>query len=146
MPWRDRRRHARRAECGIIVDPERGANARSTVGTATDAHALLRIVFSRLGRILRRRNRELDDALSSRYTSRGSRPTGPDPSPPAADQRPGAWPAGLPAAPICLGCGCEVCPVLRRTVAKPSPYGEVSTLLKVSGSTPRLINVVAARR
>ncbi len=35
----------------IIVDQERmGANSRSTVGTATDAHALLRIVFSRLGR------------------------------------------------------------------------------------------------
>ncbi|HSG86443.1 MAG TPA: excinuclease ABC subunit UvrA [Candidatus Limnocylindrales bacterium] len=34
----------------IIVDQERmGANARSTVGTATDANALLRIVFSRLG-------------------------------------------------------------------------------------------------
>jgi excinuclease ABC A subunit len=34
----------------IIVDQERmGANARSTVGTATDAHTLLRIVFSRLG-------------------------------------------------------------------------------------------------
>ena len=26
-----------------------GANARSTVGTATDANALLRILFSRLG-------------------------------------------------------------------------------------------------
>ena len=26
-----------------------GANSRSTVGTATDAHAMLRIVFSRLG-------------------------------------------------------------------------------------------------
>jgi excinuclease UvrABC ATPase subunit len=35
----------------IIVDQERmGANARSTVGTATDANALLRILFSRLGR------------------------------------------------------------------------------------------------
>ena len=35
----------------IIVDQERmGANARSTVGTATDVHALLRILFSRLGR------------------------------------------------------------------------------------------------
>ena len=35
----------------IIVDQERmGANARSTVGTATDANAMLRIVFSRLGR------------------------------------------------------------------------------------------------
>src|SRR5437667_2465953 len=34
----------------IIVDQERmGANARSTVGTATDASAMLRIVFSRLG-------------------------------------------------------------------------------------------------
>src|SRR3984893_9807152 len=35
----------------IIVDQERmGANARSTVGTATDANAILRILFSRLGR------------------------------------------------------------------------------------------------
>src|SRR4051794_23447619 len=34
----------------IIVDQERmGANPRSTVGTATDADALLRILFSRLG-------------------------------------------------------------------------------------------------
>ena len=34
----------------IIVDQERiGANARSTVGTVTDANALLRILFSRLG-------------------------------------------------------------------------------------------------
>jgi excinuclease UvrABC ATPase subunit len=34
----------------IIVDQERmGANPRSTVGTATDANALVRIVFSRLG-------------------------------------------------------------------------------------------------
>jgi excinuclease UvrABC ATPase subunit len=34
----------------IVVDQERmGANARSTVGTATDANALLRILFSRLG-------------------------------------------------------------------------------------------------
>jgi excinuclease UvrABC ATPase subunit len=35
----------------IIVDQERmGANPRSTVGTATDANALLRILFSKLGR------------------------------------------------------------------------------------------------
>ena len=35
----------------IIVDQERmGANPRSTVGTATDVNAMLRIVFSRLGR------------------------------------------------------------------------------------------------
>jgi len=34
----------------IIVDQQRmGSNARSTVGTATDANAMLRIVFSRLG-------------------------------------------------------------------------------------------------
>jgi excinuclease UvrABC ATPase subunit len=34
----------------IIVDQERmGANARSTVGTATDANAMLRLLFSRLG-------------------------------------------------------------------------------------------------
>ncbi|MCI2958655.1 excinuclease ABC subunit UvrA [Agromyces atrinae] len=34
----------------IIVDQERmGANSRSTLGTATDANALLRILFSRLG-------------------------------------------------------------------------------------------------
>lgn len=34
----------------IIVDQERmGANARSTVGTATDVHAMLRVLFSRIG-------------------------------------------------------------------------------------------------
>jgi len=34
----------------IIVDQERmGANARSTVGTVTDANAMLRVLFSRLG-------------------------------------------------------------------------------------------------
>jgi excinuclease UvrABC ATPase subunit len=34
----------------IVVDQERmGANSRSTVGTATDAYTMLRIVFSRLG-------------------------------------------------------------------------------------------------
>src|SRR5262245_46324850 len=35
----------------IIVDQERmGGDARSTVGTATDANAMLRILFSRLGK------------------------------------------------------------------------------------------------
>ena len=35
----------------IIVDQERmGANARSTLGTATDVNALLRILFSRIGK------------------------------------------------------------------------------------------------
>ena len=34
----------------IVVDQERlGANTRSTVGTVTDAHAMLRMLFSRLG-------------------------------------------------------------------------------------------------
>ncbi|WP_166351924.1 ATP-binding cassette domain-containing protein [Phytoactinopolyspora limicola] len=40
----------RNLSAAIVVDQERmGANARSTVGTATDAHAMLRIVFSRAG-------------------------------------------------------------------------------------------------
>src|SRR6478752_1554380 len=35
----------------ILVDQERmGSNPRSTVGTATDANAMLRILFSRLGK------------------------------------------------------------------------------------------------
>src|SRR5579863_2711349 len=35
----------------IIVDQERmGANARSTVGTATDANAMLRVLFSRIAK------------------------------------------------------------------------------------------------
>jgi excinuclease UvrABC ATPase subunit len=41
----------RNLSAAIIVDQERmGANARSTVGTATDAHTMLRIIFSRLGK------------------------------------------------------------------------------------------------
>ncbi|MGW0803764.1 ATP-binding cassette domain-containing protein [Nonomuraea sp. NPDC002799] len=41
----------RNLSAAIIVDQERmGANARSTVGTATDAHTMLRIIFSRAGR------------------------------------------------------------------------------------------------
>ena len=41
----------RNLSAAIIVDQERmGANARSTVGTATDAFTMLRIVFSRLGK------------------------------------------------------------------------------------------------
>ncbi|GAA1114674.1 ATP-binding cassette domain-containing protein [Nocardiopsis metallicus] len=40
----------RNLSAAIIVDQERmGANSRSTVGTATDAHAMLRIVYSRAG-------------------------------------------------------------------------------------------------
>ncbi|GAA4948852.1 excinuclease UvrABC ATPase subunit [Nonomuraea thailandensis] len=39
----------RNLSAAIIVDQERmGANARSTVGTATDAHTMLRIIFSRV--------------------------------------------------------------------------------------------------
>ncbi|WP_424533081.1 ATP-binding cassette domain-containing protein [Sphaerisporangium viridialbum] len=40
----------RNLSAAIVVDQERmGANSRSTVGTATDAHTMLRIMFSRLG-------------------------------------------------------------------------------------------------
>ncbi|GAB3824706.1 ATP-binding cassette domain-containing protein [Kribbella italica] len=40
----------RNLSAAIVVDQERiGANARSTVGTATDAHTMLRILFSRIG-------------------------------------------------------------------------------------------------
>jgi excinuclease UvrABC ATPase subunit len=40
----------RNLSAAIVVDQERmGANSRSTVGTATDAHTMLRIVFSRIG-------------------------------------------------------------------------------------------------
>ncbi|MEU3269681.1 excinuclease ABC subunit UvrA [Saccharomonospora sp. NPDC006951] len=40
----------RNLSAAIVVDQERmGANSRSTVGTATDAHTMLRIIFSRVG-------------------------------------------------------------------------------------------------
>ncbi|MFF1819555.1 ATP-binding cassette domain-containing protein [Kribbella sp. NPDC058245] len=40
----------RNLSAAIVVDQERiGANSRSTVGTATDAHTMLRILFSRAG-------------------------------------------------------------------------------------------------
>ena len=40
----------RNLSAAIVVDQERmGANSRSTLGTATDAHTMLRIIFSRLG-------------------------------------------------------------------------------------------------
>lgn len=40
----------RNLSAAIVVDQERmGANSRSTVGTATDAYTMLRIIFSRLG-------------------------------------------------------------------------------------------------
>ncbi|MEO3770387.1 excinuclease ABC subunit UvrA [Micromonospora sp. B9E7] len=40
----------RNLSAAIVVDQERmGVNSRSTVGTATDAYAMLRILFSRLG-------------------------------------------------------------------------------------------------
>jgi excinuclease UvrABC ATPase subunit len=41
----------RNLTAAILVDQERmGANARSTVGTATDAYTMLRLIFSRLGK------------------------------------------------------------------------------------------------
>ncbi|MBI4939873.1 MAG: excinuclease ABC subunit UvrA [Actinobacteria bacterium] len=40
----------RNLSAAIVIDQERmGANARSTLGTATDAYSMLRVVFSRLG-------------------------------------------------------------------------------------------------
>ena len=40
----------RNLSAAILVDQERmGANSRSTVGTATDAHSMLRLLYSRLG-------------------------------------------------------------------------------------------------
>ena len=40
----------RNLSAAILVDQERmGANSRSTVGTATDAYSMLRLVYSRLG-------------------------------------------------------------------------------------------------
>ena len=50
----------RNLSAAIIVDQERmGANSRSTVGTATDAHTMLRIIFSRLGQPARRHLRRV---------------------------------------------------------------------------------------
>ena len=55
----------------IIVDQERmGANPRSTVGTATDANAMLRILFSRLGQP------HIGPPRPSRSTSRRGRRAG----------------------------------------------------------------------
>ena len=55
----------------ILVDQERmGSNPRSTVGTATDANAMLRILFSRLG------SRTSGPRPPSRSTSRGGRRAG----------------------------------------------------------------------
>ena len=55
----------------IIVDQERmGANARSTVGTATDANAMLRILFSRLGQAA---HRPADRLLVQRPDAEGER-------------------------------------------------------------------------
>ena len=55
----------------IIVDQERmGANPRSTVGTATDANAMLRILFSRLGHAA---HRPADRLLLQRPDAQGER-------------------------------------------------------------------------
>ena len=66
----------------IIVDQERmGADPRSTVGTATDANAMLRILFSRLGQAAHRLaagvlvQRRLDQRRGRGHASRG-RPDG----------------------------------------------------------------------
>jgi excinuclease UvrABC ATPase subunit len=69
----------------IIVDQERmGANPRSTVGTATDANAMLRILFSRLGKPTSARRpafsfnvptRKASGVMSTRRPAAGSRRT-----------------------------------------------------------------------
>ena len=66
----------------IIVDQERmGANARSTVGTATDANAMLRILFSRLGQAAHRLaqrvllQRRLDQRSGAITVERGGKTT-----------------------------------------------------------------------
>lgn len=66
----------------IIVDQERmGSNPRSTVGTATDAHAVLRILFSRLG------GPHIGPPRRSRSTLRRSRPRARSPWPRASRRR-----------------------------------------------------------
>ena len=56
----------------ILVDQERmGANARSTVGTATDTNALLRVLFSRLGQ-----PQEIAELISFLLSQRASFITG----------------------------------------------------------------------
>ena len=60
----------------IIVDQERmGANARSTVGTATDANAMLRVLFSRLGQALHRPVRTPSRSTSRRSAARARSPS-----------------------------------------------------------------------
>ena len=55
----------------IVVDQERmGANARSTVGTVTDANAMLRVLFSRLGYAV---HRAADGVLVQRADPQGQR-------------------------------------------------------------------------
>ena len=66
----------------IIVDQERmGANPRSTVGTATDANAMLRILFSRVGTAAHRpadglRLQRADPHRQRRDEDREGRPRG----------------------------------------------------------------------
>ena len=77
----------------IILDQERmGANVRSTVGTVTDANAMLRIVFSR-----HRASRTSAGPRRSRSTSRRSRAAGRSRSS-AARARPRAAASASPAA------------------------------------------------
>ena len=78
----------------IIVDQERmGANPRSTVGTATDANAMLRILFSRLGQAAHRLAQRV---LLQRPLGQGERRR--SPSSAAARPRPRRRPSPAPAA------------------------------------------------
>ena len=77
----------------IIVDQERmGANPRSTVGTVTDANALLRILFSRLGKP------HIGGPARTPSTSRPCGPAGRSPSSGATRPRPRRRRSPAPAA------------------------------------------------
>ena len=85
----------------ILVDQERmGANPRSTVGTVTDANAMLRILFSRLGRRISarlRHSRSTSHRSAGQALSPSSVPAGPSRSG-AASASPAACARGARAA------------------------------------------------
>ena len=77
----------------ILVDQERmGANVRSTVGTVTDANAMLRVLFSRLG------EPHIGSPRPSPSTSRRSAGRGASPSRRAPGRRPRSARSPSPAA------------------------------------------------
>ena len=64
----------RNLSAAILVDQERmGANSRSTVGTATDAYSMLRLIFSRLAQAARRAARACSRSTTRRACARTAR-------------------------------------------------------------------------